>query len=780
MLPQVSVLSRAWCVFLLAAWVDSSPAIANDPSLLEKPAAKITEVIWEAGIPNKAVAWSVAKPHEPRESFSVALWVRLKGKGDSYPCLAGNKGWNNGEVVDLLSTSNMGKTLSTGTQRGWVLAVQPNGSWLWNLGNGKNRLDYLPTAQRQPILDDRWHLLSFSIDVSSKEARLFYDGRNVAIYAINGFENQLHDQLSMVGGNTTNDSNLPALDGKLSDARIWNKKLSDEQMFALYQERFPQATAELFPERVDELKVLSWNIWHGARHPGIEIGIQQAIDFIKHTGADVITMQETYGSGPTIADRLGYYFYLRSSNLSIMSRYPLEETHDLYEPFRLGGATVRLSESQRANVFSLWIHYLPAWRRDASAQGANAEALISGEWETRASELRDILRELKPFIEQADRTPLIIGGDFNSPSKLDWTDATADWHQGLAIDWPVSKQMLEAGFIDSYRQVHRDPRQHQEHDLWDADARKLTYRIDYVYPHGQLVEPVAAQMMNTHNGTWPSDHPAVLTTLRLKRPPLRVISYNILEGFRGAASGNFPEGSERRKRVSGWLASQHPDVVAFQELNGYTQQQLQQEAATWGHPYAVTLKEDGYIVGLTSKYAISVIERLRKDMHHGMLHCRSDGVDYFVVHLSPFRFRHRQREVQQILQRVKQSLAEGRQAIVLGDFNAYSPADRANYDGNQSLLRRLRSSDERHDHVANLDRNQIDYSVIQSLLDAGLTDLYAKHRDEQATARSRIDYIYASAGLAERSLSAKWFVTEKHRKMSDHVPVSADVSWPNN
>ena len=37
-------------------------------------------------------------------------------------------------------------------------------------------------------------------------------------------------------------------------------------------------------------------------------------------------MQETYGSGPIIADRLGYYLYLRSSNNSVLSRYPLVET----------------------------------------------------------------------------------------------------------------------------------------------------------------------------------------------------------------------------------------------------------------------------------------------------------------------------------------------------------------------------------------------------------------------------------------------------------------------
>ena len=510
--------------------------------------ATVDEVSWSAGDARQTAAWSIPTSIDSRGDFSVALWVRLNGKGDQYPSLAANKSWDGGKVVDLLSTSNMGITLKSGTNRGWVLAIQPNGSWSWNIGNGKYRLDYLPTVEQQPILDDRWHLLSFCIDQARKEARLFYDGVNVAIYSITGF-NDLHtDQMSVVGGDRLKENAATDVSGRFSNARYWNRKLSDDEIFSIYQERYTNAKSKPLPERVDKLKVLSWNIWHGARHPGIEKGIQQAVDFIRHSGADVITMQETYGSGPIIADRLGYYFYLRSSNLAILSRYPLEDTHDVYEPFRLGGATVRLSGTQRVNIFSLWIHYLPAWRRDTATEGTTAESLVASEWKTRASEMRDILEELQPFLDRADETPLIVGGDFNSPSTLDWIQATAEWHRGLIVDWPVSKQMLDAGFVDSYRRVHQDPLNHMPHAMWKGDARRLTYRIDYLYSLGKTIEPVASQMVNTHNGTWPSDHPAVLTTYRLNQNMMRVISYNILEGFRGSPTG------EKRTTASVGLA----------------------------------------------------------------------------------------------------------------------------------------------------------------------------------------------------------------------------------
>ncbi|MGI9455719.1 MAG: endonuclease/exonuclease/phosphatase family protein [Aeoliella sp.] len=257
--------------------------------------------------------------------------------------------------------------------------------------------------------------------------------------------------------------------------------------------------------------------------------------------------------------------------------------------------------------------------------------------------------------------------------------------------------------------------------------------------------------------------------------PLRVISYNVLEGFRGNASGRFPAGEERRQLVSAWLSEQKPDVIAFQELNGYTEQRLQKEAGAWKHAHAATLKDNGYIVGLTSRYPIEVVERLMPGMHHGMLHCRTAGIDCFVVHLSPFKFRHRQREAQLIAERVKRALDANRPVIVLGDFNALSPADRSNYDDNQALLQRMQESDAKHDHVENLDQGKIDYSVMKTLLDVGLVDLYDRHRDENAPTRRRIDFILASADLAQQSTSAEWFVTREHESMSDHFPVSADI-----
>ncbi len=260
---------------------------------------------------------------------------------------------------------------------------------------------------------------------------------------------------------------------------------------------------------------------------------------------------------------------------------------------------------------------------------------------------------------------------------------------------------------------------------------------------------------------------------------LCVISYNILEGFANEASERYPAGSERQARVSQWLAEQTPDIVALQELNGYSEARLAKESQAWGHGHAATVKEKGYIVGLTSREPIEVVERHLEGMHHGVLHARTMGIDCFVVHLSPFRFEHRQREAAMILQRVKEAESAGRPVLVLGDFNAFSPLDRSEHEKDEASLERMRASDLKHDHIENLNQGQFDYTVMQAFLDAGLVDLYAQGRKAPgAVGRKRIDFILASPDLAGRLQSAGMFTGDAFRAMSDHPPVVALFSSP--
>lgn len=49
---------------------------------------------------------------------------------------------------------------------------------------------------------------------------------------------------------------------------------------------------------------------------------------------------------------------------------------------------------------------------------------------------------------------VVIGGDFNEPSHLDWQSDTKDlWdHNGAIVNWDCSLMLQRAGFKDTYRE----------------------------------------------------------------------------------------------------------------------------------------------------------------------------------------------------------------------------------------------------------------------------------------------------------------------------------------
>ncbi len=253
----------------------------------------------------------------------------------------------------------------------------------------------------------------------------------------------------------------------------------------------------------------------------------------------------------------------------------------------------------------------------------------------------------------------------------------------------------------------------------------------------------------------------------------RVISYNVWVGY--STNPTMPSGQTRKEAIYEWLNQQQPDIVGFQELNGYSEEKLRQEAAAWGHQYAATNKSGGYIVGVTSRYPIEMIEKRVEGMHHGLVHVRTAGIDVIVTHFSPFQWAVRNKEAAIVSEKVRQVTAEGHPVIVMGDLNARSPQDGPWIT--QDYIRRKKETDDRYDHVQNLEDGAVSYTCLQTLLDCGLKDVYVPWRkDEDVKKHSRIDYILASDDLAHKVRIAGSKAQEQFSHYSDHYPVIADFS----
>ncbi len=124
------------------------------------------------------------------------------------------------------------------------------------------------------------------------------------------------------------------------------------------------------------------------------------------------------------------------------------------------------------------------------------------------------------------------------------------------------------------------------------------------------------------------------TTEESKAEKLRIITHNVWYGFTKKTQPRYANWKR-------WMKAQAPDVVALQELNTYTEERLRADAASWGHPHSVLLKEDGFPTGITSRYPIHDVKLIRQGFHHGLLRCRIQGVWLYVIHFHPSNFQFR-------------------------------------------------------------------------------------------------------------------------------------------
>ena len=272
------------------------------------------------------------------------------------------------------------------------------------------------------------------------------------------------------------------------------------------------------PARADDdsgtIRVLTWNIWRGGDRamddaaPDVKLAKQRRVaEVIRASGADVVALVETYGSGEAIARELGFHFRPRGTNVSLLSRWPIGRDLSVYKPFHCVGAEIQPPGRPPIAVYSVWIHYVDdVWTDPKSRDGRTPEQLVADDGASRVEEVSAILSGAE---ERAAGLPLIVAGDFNSNSHLDYTPEAVDQY-GPPVPWPVTRAVEELGFRDAYRV--RRPRVDRASDrTWSPRfPEQIQDRIDYVFWKGDALSPLSADRIDEAPGGWPSDHAAVL------------------------------------------------------------------------------------------------------------------------------------------------------------------------------------------------------------------------------------------------------------------------------
>lgn len=269
------------------------------------------------------------------------------------------------------------------------------------------------------------------------------------------------------------------------------------------------------------------------------------------------------------------------------------------------------------------------------------------------------------------------------------------------------------------------------------------------------------------------------TTSSSNPDTIRIISYNIWNGF------DWGKEKEREKLFVEYIINEDPEVLALQELCGFTQEKLSKLAKEWGHNYAIIHKENGYPVGITSKKPIELKGKRLEGYGHGMLHVKTYGYDMIITHLNPFNYRQRLSEANKIINYMtEEKLTEN--TLVMGDLNSHSPADAAFLEANSLQIVKDRKD-------INSSNGRFDYSVISRFLSYPLIDISQKYvpinqretyptlvfwdRNKSIMDRKieRIDFILMTTDL-ENSVHNS-FISNRGATdyLSDHYPVTVDL-----
>lgn len=294
----------------------------------------------------------------------------------------------------------------------------------------------------------------------------------------------------------------------------------------------------------DVVRVMTFNLWHGG-----EAGKQpldQTAKVFREAKADVFGLQETAGYAPKgapketppdnaakLAKMLGWHYHKPDgtavgSNIGVISRYPIVRT---VGDGKLG-ATIQLPSGGTFTLFNVHFAHAPYQPYQLlNIPYANAPFLKTTEEAVAAANMarRSQVEALLAAIKQDAGAVAVVTGDFNEPSCLDWTPAVAAAkRQPLVVEWPATKALLDVGFMDAFRKVHPDPIE-RPGMTWTPttrtdDPKDHHDRIDFVLVRGkaavQAVEVVGEtkERADVVVTPYPSDHRAVVATLKLTKP----------------------------------------------------------------------------------------------------------------------------------------------------------------------------------------------------------------------------------------------------------------------
>ncbi|MBL9167750.1 MAG: endonuclease/exonuclease/phosphatase family protein [Verrucomicrobiales bacterium] len=282
------------------------------------------------------------------------------------------------------------------------------------------------------------------------------------------------------------------------------------------------------------LRVMTFNLWHGGEAGGQPLSQTAAV--IQLAKADVVGLQETYGrtkqgsqpdNGKKLAELLGWFYFDQGERTGILSRFPIATN----TPHKWG-VSVRLPSGRTFWMFNAHFSHAPYQPYQLlKIPYANApfietaEEAVNAARQARGHQVTGLLKDLRPMLSSG--ATVFLTGDFNEPSHLDWTPrAAAAGVCPIAVDYPSTRVVMDAGLRDVFRTVHPDEIQRRG-NTWTPtttpdDPKDRHDRIDFVFFSGTGVTVKLCDIVGESKAyadlvltPYPSDHRAVVATVQL-------------------------------------------------------------------------------------------------------------------------------------------------------------------------------------------------------------------------------------------------------------------------
>jgi len=252
--------------------------------------------------------------------------------------------------------------------------------------------------------------------------------------------------------------------------------------------------------------------------------LNSVLKLIESVNPDIVALQESYQIGLEVADRFSYCFYGNPENsTAILSKYVIQGIDDNY-------SKIMLNDSVYINMFNVHLPAYPYQPYDIRDRliTTESQAIYQAE-QARGLELTNLIASIMD-VQTQNNMPIILAGDFNEPSHLDWVSGAENPTlfqidtMEFVVDWPTSNQISQLKLHDTYRELYPNPIIYPGY-TWTPhhSIGEVHDRIDFIYynPANDYIDLQFVNLIGPDNMSgiiiddYESDHRALLSVFNL-------------------------------------------------------------------------------------------------------------------------------------------------------------------------------------------------------------------------------------------------------------------------